>query len=120
MGEFQINITNRSSDFIQMFNNPSQELRISCDFKFSQEEINYMSTHCEELLGGKIWITILPEAYRWGGSRMAMFAAQFRNKDPEVSERIKLEKPMLLSELTQLFIRGEFFVLPVNHPTCQG
>ena len=33
MGEFQISLTNRSSDFALMFNDPLKELRITCDFR---------------------------------------------------------------------------------------
>jgi predicted ATPase len=112
MGEFQINITNRSSDFEQMFNNPNLELRVACDFKFSPDEIAYINRNAEELLKEKIWRTILPEAYAWGGNRMAMFAAQFRDREPEVNESVKLDKMLLMNELAQPLLRGEFFVIP--------
>lgn len=45
MGEFQISLTNRSSDFATMFNDPTRELKISCDFKFAPDEVLYISQH---------------------------------------------------------------------------
>src|SRR5258708_9309409 len=74
MGEFQISLSNRSSDFVAMFNDPLRELRITCDFRLAPEERTYIQTHADELIREKIWPTILPEAYSWGGFRMAMFA----------------------------------------------
>jgi AAA15 family ATPase/GTPase len=32
MGEFQINLSSRSDDFLPIFNNPSREIRIKCGF----------------------------------------------------------------------------------------
>lgn len=112
MGEFQINLTNRSSDFASMFNDLSRELRIRCDFRLADEERHYISTHADALLREKIWRTILPEAYSWGGYQMAMFAAQFRDREPEVAERAKAEYPLLMQELAAQTIRGECFVPP--------
>ncbi|MEI6847717.1 MAG: AAA family ATPase [Chlorobiaceae bacterium] len=116
MGEFQISLTNRSSDFATMFNDRSKELRISCDFKFSPEEINYINVNANELLREKIWRTIFPEAYGWGGNRMAMFAAQFRDREPEVVARVESELPTLMMDLAKPTLRGELFVLPGASP----
>ena len=113
MGEFQINLTNRSSDFKPMFNDPSNELRISCDFKLSQEERGFIQSNADDLLREKIWRTILPDAYSWGGLRMASFAAQFREREPEVASRVESERPILISELARPVIRGEC-IIPVG------
>lgn len=67
MGEFQISLTNRSSDFAAMFNDAAKELRITCEFRLAPEERKYIQTHADELLRERIWRTILPEAYDWGG-----------------------------------------------------
>lgn len=116
MGEFQISLTNRSSDFVSMFNNPARELRITCDFRLATDERKYIADHADELLREKIWRTILPEAYGWGGYRMAMFAAQFRDREPEVAERAKQEYGELMRELSAPTIRGEFFIPPGSTP----
>lgn len=110
MGEFQIAINSSSADFKVMMNDVTRELRVSCDFRLAAEERNYIQTHADELLRDKIWRTILPEAYGWGGYRMAMFAAQFRDREPEVAARAKSEYPALMAELAAPLIRGEFFV----------
>ena len=112
MGEFQISLTNRSSDFVSIFNDPSRELRITCEFRLSESERRYIKDHADELIREKIWRTILPEAYSWGGLRMAMFAAQFRDREPEVAERAKSEYEPLMQELAAPTVRGEFFILP--------
>jgi predicted ATPase len=110
MGEFQINLSNRSSDFLSMFNDTTRELRITCEFRLALEERTYIQTHADELLREKIWRVILPEAYGWGGLRMAMFATQFREREPEVTERAKQEYAQLMSEMAAPTIRGECFI----------
>lgn len=112
MGEFQINLTNRSSDFVSMFNDPTRELRISCEFRLAEDERKFITANADDLLREKIWRTILPEAYGWGGYRTAAFAAQFRDREPEVAERAKNEYNFLMVELAAPTIRGEFFIPP--------
>jgi predicted ATPase len=112
MGEFQINIANRTSDFALMLNDPTRELRVSCDFRLAAEERTYIQAHADELLREKIWRTILPEAYAWGGYHMAQFATQFRDREPEVVTRAKEEYDLLMKELAAPLIRGEFFIQP--------
>lgn len=117
MGEFQISLTNRSSDFVSMFNDPRKELRITCDFRLADAERKYIIDHADELLRDKIWRTILPEAYAWGGYRLAMFAAQFRDREPEVAATAKNEYPRLMQELAAPTIRGEVFIVPGATPS---
>ncbi len=116
MGEFQINLTSRSSDFLSLLNDPSRELRITCHFHLAAEERTYIQAHADELLREKIWRTILPEAYSWGGYRMAMFAAQFRDREPEVAKRAEAEYRPLMAELAAPTIRGEFVIRPGDFP----
>lgn len=120
MGEFQISLTDRSSDFVSMFNNSSRELRITCDFRLSESERLYIKNHADELIREKIWRTILPDAYSWGGLRMAMFAAQFRDREPEVAARAKAEYEPLMQELAAPSVRGEFFISPGETPKIQN
>src|SRR5712672_1892970 len=107
MGEFQIQLSNRSSDFRSMFNDSTKELRIACDFKLAAEERNFIGTHANDLLREVVWRSILPEAYQWGGYRMAMFAAQFREREPEVQEKVNQLTPLLNTELAADIIHGE-------------
>jgi len=119
MGEFQISLTNRSSDFASMFNDSAKELRIACNFRLAAEERLYIQNHADELLRERIWRTILPEAYQWGGYRMAMFAGQFREREPEVADRAKSEYPQLMTELAAPIVRGSFFIPPGETPRIE-
>lgn len=110
MGEFQIQLTNRASDFKSMFNDPSRELRIACDFRLSPEERTYIQTNAMDLLQETTWRMILPQAYQWGGTRMASFAAQFRDRQQEVIDRANADYPKLMQELAAGSIRGECFI----------
>src|SRR5258708_2604416 len=47
MGEFQISLTSRSSDFVSMLNNPARELRVTCDFQLAPEERAYIQSHAD-------------------------------------------------------------------------
>lgn len=120
MGEFQISLTNRSSDFASMFNDRSRELRIDCNFRLASEERQFIQTHADELLREKIWRTILPDAYGWGGFRMAMFATQFREREPEVAARAASEHSQLMIELAAPFVRGSFFIPPGETPRIEN
>jgi len=106
MGEFQISLSSRSSDFLPIFNDPTKELRILCEFRLAEFERQYIMTHADELLREKVWRTLMPEAYAWGGLKLAVFAAQFREREPEVAQRVAIEMPALVQELSQPTIRG--------------
>ncbi|HVX35604.1 MAG TPA: AAA family ATPase [Hyphomicrobium sp.] len=110
MGEFSIQISNRSSDFTSMFNDRSRELRIIATFQLAEEERRYITAQANELLREMVWRTVLPEAYEWGGYRMAMFAAQFREREPEVQKKVDELKPALVAELAAPSITGQCFI----------
>jgi len=120
MGEFQIQLSNRSDDFLSMFNDRTKELRIQCDFRLSHDERAYISAHADELLRELTWRTIMPEAYEWGGYRMAMFASQFRDREPEVREKVAILKPQLTVELAAELVRGECFIPIGQTPQIQN
>ncbi len=110
MGEFSIVLTNRSSDFASLFNDKTKELRIECDFNLAQSERSFIQANALELLKETIWRTELPEAYQWGGYRMALFAAQFREREPIVHEKATALMPALIAQLAMPLIRATFFV----------
>lgn len=107
LGEFQINLTNNASDFLLIFNDPQRDVEIRCDFKISADEKQFISNNAVDLLREKIWKTILPEAYTWGRTG-AMFAAQMRDREPEVAGRIAEEHRILLEELANPTVGAEF------------
>jgi len=112
MGEFQVALSNHSSDFLSIFNDKTKELVINCDFRLSEEERNYIIDHDEELLREYIWRTLMPDAYSWGGHRFSRFASQYREREPEISERVQQEKPRLVAELSEQTVRGSFLIRP--------
>ncbi|MVT68657.1 AAA family ATPase [Bradyrhizobium pachyrhizi] len=120
MGEFQIAVSNRSDDFKSIFNDPRFEMRIICEFKLADEERALLVKNASDFLKEMIWRLELPEAYSWGGSRMAMFAARFRDKEPMVASRAAELQPKLISELAAPTIRGEFFIPAGGIPHIQG
>lgn len=113
MGEFQIKLTNNMQDLALMFNDVGREFRIAVSFRLAPEERVYLAQNARDLLKESIWRLILPEAYQWGGVRMAAFTAQFRDRAPEVEERVNAALPGFMAELAKDVIVGQCFV-PVN------
>jgi len=120
MGEFQIQLTNRASDFASMFNDPKKALAITCHFRFSEEERAYIHNNANELLSETNWRTLLPEAYQWGGTGQAHFAAQYREMEPEVAKRVAAQLPHLTSELANRVVQGQFIISPGGTPQIEN
>lgn len=106
-GEFGLQISNRPTDFLPMFNDPAQEIRIACDFRLAEAERQYISSNLDELLLETVWRSKLPEAYEWAGYRMPRFATQFRELEPEVREATEALRGKLVAELSAELIHGE-------------
>lgn len=107
LGEFQIQMTNRASDFASMFNDATKPLSIGCSFKLSAEERSYIQANANDLLTEATWRMLIPEAYGWGGMRMAPFAAQFRDREAEVRGRVETAHTALVAELAQPLLYAE-------------
>ncbi|WP_348645048.1 AAA family ATPase [Methylobacterium sp. WL18] len=107
MGEFQIVLSNRASDYKTILNDANKELKISCEFKLAEDERAFISANIHELLKEYVWRLELPEAYSWGGYKMALFAAQFRDREAAVGQRAFALYPEFLREITAPTIRGE-------------
>lgn len=120
MGEFQIPLSNRSSDYKSLLNDATKEMRITCYFKLAEDERTFITNNAEDLLRDHIWRLEMPEAYGWGGHRLAMFASQFRDKQPQIEERVTHFKPILASELAQSTLKGECFIPPGSIPHIQN
>ncbi|RQO68249.1 hypothetical protein DBR44_16375 [Aquitalea sp. FJL05] len=111
-GEFQLNPNSHSNELKSFFNNPSKALSINCLFRLREDEKVFINNNAAMLLEESIWRTVLPEAFQWGGYRMAMFANQFRDRAPEVAERVRIGLPLLLGELQQDNIIGHVEMQP--------
>lgn len=112
LGEFQINPNSRAEDLRGFFNNYSASLLISCEFKIKDEERIFINDNAEALLEESIWRMLLPEAFQWGGHRMAMFAAQFRERTAEVAQKVQEHLPELRRELQHETILGRVELQP--------
>lgn len=110
MGEFQISPSSKASELRSLFNDTEKELRISCSFRLSDAERSYIKEHQLELLTEMFWRLELPDAYAWGGYRFAMFAAQFRDREPAVRKRAFDTMPVLTAELAADDIKAECFI----------
>jgi len=113
MGEFQINLAVPSS-FKPIFNDETKDVLVRAEFSFSDEELTFLKTNANELLRETVWRTLIPEAYQWGGARMASFTAQFREREPEVALRVKNAMHTFLKELQQRVVIGEFSIDPMG------
>jgi predicted ATPase len=111
-GEFQIQLHGQATNLKGLFNNPSRSVEIECQFRLRDHEKAYATTNAAELLETTIWQTLLPEAFQYGGFRKALFAAQFRDRQPEVNNRIKIELPQLQKELAAKNTIGKITITP--------
>lgn len=111
-GEFAIQLHGGSKNLKGLFNDSSKPVTIECKFRLRDNEKAYISTNAAELLEETIWQTLLPEAFQYGGYRKALFANQFRERQPEVTERVAAELPLLLQELASHHLLGRIEMSP--------
>ena len=114
-GEFAIQLHGGMKNLKGLFNDASQPILIECLFSLRENEKKYINAHAAELLEESIWQTLLPEAFQYGGYQKALFANQFRERQPEVSQKVGLELPGLIKELTEPQIRGAILVTSQGH-----
>ena len=116
-GEFAIQLHGGSKNLQSLFNDASRSLVIECLFRLRDNEKAYISANASALLEETIWQTLLPEAFQWGGYHKAMFANQFRERQPEVTSRVETELPGFLQELSGQQILGKVEISPQGHIT---
>ena len=91
-------------------------MRIVCEFKLAPEERIFIHNNAIDMIKEWLWRLEFPDAYGWGGSRMAMFAAQFREREPDIAKRAQELRPQLISELAAPTIRAECFIAVAGVP----
>lgn len=99
LGEFAIQLHGGAAHLSGLFNDPNKPVEIAAEFRLRDNEKAYISANVASLLEETIWQTLLPEAFQFGGYRKALFAAQFRERQPEVTKRVQEETGVLLQEL---------------------
>jgi hypothetical protein len=91
-------------------------MRIVCEFKLASEERIFIHNNTIDMIKEWLWRLEFPDAYGWGGSRMAMFAAQFREREPDIAKRTQELRPQLISELAAPTIRAECLIAVAGVP----
>ena len=109
-GEFAIQLHGGERHLAGLFNDPSRNIEISALFRLRDEERAYISGRAKELLEETIWQSVLPEAFQFGGYRRALFAAQFRDRQPEVMARVEAELPQLKQNLQEEFAAAQIVI----------
>lgn len=112
MGEFSINVSSSSQDLAGIFNNKSAPLSLEFEFELHDLEKGYLIKNAMDLLMDSIWRTKLPDAYAYSGFRMAMFASQFRDLEPEVREEAENARAGFASELAKPAIKAIISIEP--------
>ncbi len=110
--EFAIQLHGSSKNLRGLFNDSTKPTVIECIFQLRDNEKSYIHGNAASLLEETIWQMLLPEAFQYGGYTKALFANQFRERQPEVSRRVEIELPNLLSELTAPNVIGRVQISP--------
>lgn len=111
-GEFQIQLHGGSKNLRGLFNNSDHSLNVEVYFRLRDSERQFIKEQAAELLEETIWQSVLPEAFQYGGYHKALFAAQFRDKRPEVIKKVAEALPNLQGELTKPLILGKIEIRP--------
>lgn len=113
LGEFQIGAHNRLDGLRQMFRDPSREIKIEASFSLHDSEKSYINSNAVPLLTDSIWRQLLPDAFQYESAyRMALFSQQFREREPEVQQRVQDLLPRLKHDLANSLHIGTMTVLP--------
>jgi predicted ATPase len=119
-GEFAIQLHGGAKNLRGLFNDSRKPVIIECHFRLRDNEKAYISTNAAELLEATIWQTLLPEAFQFGGYQKALFANQFRERQPEVTARVQTELPGLLQELANPNVIGRIEITSSGAVTILG
>ncbi|WBY16053.1 AAA family ATPase [Erythrobacteraceae bacterium WH01K] len=111
-GEFQVNPSRLQQDLIKLFNDKNKPLQITSAFTLSDDEKSYINTNAHDLLSQAVWRTILPDAFNYGFYTQVRYSAQFRERQPEVDQKVAELMPKFKDELSQDKHIGEI----ISHP----
>lgn len=111
-GEFAIQIHGDAANLTNLFNDKSRPVIIDCSFEIQEHERAYIAHNASSLIEETIWRSLLPEAFQFGGFRKALFSAQFRQRQPEVDQRVQTVLPEVNRQLTQPEVKGKIVILP--------
>lgn len=109
MAEFQINFSNNADAFATFFQDKSKELSIRCVFRLHPDERKYLESHGKDLIRNSVWRLIAPEMYGWQSYNAAPMAAQYREREQEVSDLTDKQWAEMLVELSKDTIVGRLY-----------
>lgn len=109
-GEFAIQLHGGAKNLKGLFNDTTKPVVIECHFRLRDKEREYIAKNSRELLEESIWQMLLPEAFQYGSYQKALFANQFRERQPEVNARIEEQMPNLLRELADPSVIGRVVI----------
>lgn len=111
-GEFQVNPSRLQQDLTKLFNDKNRPLQITSAFTLSDDEKSYINTNAHDLLSQAVWRTILPDAFNYGFYTQVRYSAQFRERQPEVDQKVAELMPKFKDELSHDKHIGEI----ISHP----
>lgn len=109
-GEFQINVSQRDTSWLTLFQDRKKSLELVVDFALADDEIAYLRAHGQQILEGQVWRELVPELASWRNLGMTPLATNLRVREPEVKERVAAELPNLLAALDRPSHRGRLSV----------
>lgn len=110
-GEFAIQLHGGAKNLTGLFNDAKNPVIIETYFRLRDNEKRYISENARSLLEEAIWRTLLPEAFQYS-YQSALFANQFRERQPEVTARVQAQLPTLQQQLAQEQIIGRVQIDP--------
>jgi hypothetical protein len=114
LGEFQLNPSNMGKDVLRLFNDKTALLQITISISFSDEEKSYLTHNANELLSDVIWRSMYPEAFSYGFYSAVQYSAQFRERLPEVQQKVAEMLPAFTGELSQPTCSGQLTATPAG------
>jgi len=109
-GEFTIQL-HGGANLQGLFNDSKKPVIIEIQFRLRDNEKRYISENARPLLEESIWRTLLPEAFQYA-YQSALFANQFRERQPEVTARVQAQLPELQQQLADELISGRVQIDP--------
>lgn len=100
-GEFQIAFQQRSSEVVQLLQDPSREMRVTAALAFAPEELEYVRHNARDLLRAQAWREVAPELAGWRAFTAAPLAAHYRANAEEVERRAAAAHVALGNELSR-------------------
>lgn len=105
--EFQIQLQGTSRSFRNLFNDPYRDVQIEIVFRLRDQEKAYIGANAQILLEEVVWQLMFPDTPMVPNFQQVMFSAQYRERKPIVDQRVSVELPSLMIQLSQTDIAAK-------------